>query len=295
IGSNSVRLVIYRLGKRGHDIIEEKKAVCGLARGMGHDRPYLDAKGMAKTLKALRKFRRVIAQCQPRTVLAIGTAAMRAVERTKQGRAFHKKAERALGAKIAVISGIKEARLTAKGVMASLPRAKGICGDLGGGSLELAAIRRGRIGHTATLPLGSLTLIHETGGDALEAEAIMRARLGGLPWLGRHKGGTFYPIGGSWRAVARVMMSIRHRKPRSVHGYAISATAARKLAAFIAGQKPAAFRAMQKKVRQRADVVPFAAAVLVEIIARMRPARIVFSGHGVREGLVREYRVRSGI
>ena len=44
---------------------------------------------------------------------------------------------------------------------------------------------------------------------------------------------------------------------------------------------------MHKKIRHRADVVPYAAAVLAEIIERMRPARITFSGRGVREGLIR--------
>jgi exopolyphosphatase/pppGpp-phosphohydrolase len=44
---------------------------------------------------------------------------------------------------------------------------------------------------------------------------------------------------------------------------------------------------MHKKIRFRADVIPFAAGALAEIIIRMQPSRITFSGHGVREGLLR--------
>jgi exopolyphosphatase/guanosine-5'-triphosphate,3'-diphosphate pyrophosphatase len=290
IGSNSVRLVIFRLTAKGHEIIREKKATCGLARRMTRDNPRLDRTGMILTLRALRKFNKLLAVHKPRKVLAIGTAAMRAVARTKKGKAFHRHAEQALGHKIKIVSGIMEARLTAYGVMSALPKAAGVCGDLGGGSLELASINRGRIGHTATLALGSLTLKSESGGSAAKAEKLMRSRLHVLPWLGRQHGKTFYPIGGSWRAVARVMMRKQgHRKLRRVQGYAIAASTAQKFAAAIAQQKSVGFRKMHKKIRQRADIIPFAAAVLCEIIAIMRPKRIVFSSHGVREGLMRRY------
>jgi exopolyphosphatase/guanosine-5'-triphosphate,3'-diphosphate pyrophosphatase len=289
IGSNSVRMVIFRFTKRGYKIACEKKAICGLARDMTHDRPRLDRKGIALTLKTLRKFRRCIVKQKVRKVLAIGTAAMRATVSKKQGRVFHRQAERALGSRIAVISGIKEARLTARGVMSGLPKVLGVCGDLGGGSLELAAINRGRVNHTATLPLGSLTIRNESKGDPLEAEALMRARLADLPWLGRHRDQVFYPIGGSWRAVARVMMKMRGQKIRRVHGYTIDAGIARRLVAGIARQNPARFRGMHKKIRHRAEIIPYAAAVLYEIIIRMHPAHITFSAHGVREGLFLAY------
>jgi exopolyphosphatase/guanosine-5'-triphosphate,3'-diphosphate pyrophosphatase len=282
-------MVIFRLTKRNPKIICEKKAICGLARTMTHARPRLDPKGIASTLKALRKFHRCIEKHGVRKVLAIGTAAMRATIHTKQGHAFHRDAQRALGSRIKVISGVKEARLTAKGVMGGLPRVTGVCGDLGGGSLELAAITRRHIGHTATLALGSLTIRNETNHDPFEAEALMRTRLANLPWLGRHKDQTFYPIGGSWRAIARVMMKMRGQKIRAVHGYTIDARIARRLVAIMARQSPSHFLPMHKKIRHRAEIIPYVAAVLYEIIIRMAPARITFSGHGVREGLLLDY------
>jgi len=289
IGSNSVRLVIYRIAKGRHKPVYEKKATCGLARGMMHDNPRLNREGILIALKTLRIFGRILKKRKPKKVLAIGTAAMRAVIATRKGRAFHRKAERALGHKIAIISGRKEARLTAYGVMAGLPKAAGVCGDLGGGSLELASIYRNHVRHTVTLPLGSLTLVSESGGDPLRAEEIMHMRLNHVKWLGRMKGKTFYPIGGSWRAVARVMMKKQSRnKLGPVHGFTIKAARAYKYAEAMARQKPAKFRKMHKKIRHRAGVIPYAAAVLAEIIIRMRPARITFSGRGVREGMVQD-------
>ncbi len=290
IGSNSVRLAIYRHAGKKHRVIYQKKAVCGLARGLSTANPKLNRDGMQLTLKALRKFRSLLASHAPQTVSAIGTAAMRTVAHTRDGKKFHRQAEVALGHKIKIISGRKEARLTAYGVMSGLSQVTGICGDFGGGSLELASINHGKVGHTVTMPLGSLTLITESGGDAVKAKALMYSRLDRVKWLGRYSGRNFYPIGGSWRAVARVMMRMQGKAIRSVHGFSINGKIAEKYAKLIAGKKPAAFRRMHKKIRRRADVIPFAAAALAEIIARTHPARIIFSAHGVREGVVKEQR-----
>jgi len=287
IGSNSVRMVIYRVTGRKHEPIHEKKATCSLARRMTQDRPLLDREGMALALKTLSKFGRILRKRKVTKILAIGTAAMRMVAHTRAGKKFHRRAEKALGHKIAVISGRKEARLTAIGVMSALPKAVGICGDLGGGSLELASIVKGHVGHTVTLALGSLTLVTESQNDPFKAQALMHARLNHINWLSKGKNRTFYPIGGSWRAVGRIMLKMLHKTPRHIQGFTVKASIARKCARLIEQKKPAAFRKMQKKIRRRADVIPYAAAVLAELIDRIQPSRITFSAHGVREGLLR--------
>jgi exopolyphosphatase/guanosine-5'-triphosphate,3'-diphosphate pyrophosphatase len=286
IGSNSVRMVVYRVAGRAHDVILEKKATCGLARCMSEKKPKLDRKGMALTLKTLRKFGGILRKQKIGKVLAIGTAAMRMVAHTRAGKKFHRKAEGALGHKIKIISGRMEARLTARGVMSALPKASGICGDLGGGSLELASIARGRVNHTATLALGSLTLVHESGHNPLKAEKLMHARLGRVKWFGKTRAKAFFPIGGSWRAVGRIMRSMHHQRPKRIHGFTIRAGLALKYAHAIELMKPSKFRTMPRKIRQRADVIPYAAAVLAELMARIKPQRITFSAHGVREGLL---------
>ena len=72
------------------------------------------------------------------------------------GEAFIAKAERALGCNIDVLTGKEEARYAALGVMAGIPEADGIVGDLGGGSLELIDVQDGKIRDGITLPIGPL-------------------------------------------------------------------------------------------------------------------------------------------
>lgn len=286
IGSNSVRLVVYRVSAGRHEAVFDKKATCRLAMGMKPRNPCLNPKGMKATLKTLKNFKKLIKKYKVAKVVAIGTAAMRAVEQTKKGKAFHRKAEKALGSAIKVISGLEEARLTAIGVMSSMPRAKGICGDLGGGSLELASINNKKIRHTTTTALGTLTLLTETKGDALKTEVITRQRLEKVDWLRKAKGQTFYAIGGSWRAVGRMMMQSIGVSPRHVHGFTIKAARAKSVAVDIALKNPDVFRSLQPKISKRADIIPVAAAALVKLIDIIQPKNLVFSGHGIREGIV---------
>ena len=277
IGSNSVRLVIYQRHGKAYKSIKDKKTTCRLALGMNHENPQLSRKGMIAALQTLREFHGIIEKSGATKVLAIATAAMRAVEHTAEGRAFHHKAEGALGHKITIISGRKEARLTAYGVMASLPKAIGICGDLGGGSLELASIDRGEVKHTSTVSIGTLTLLSETRGDPLVTENLVNQRLQNVAWLKQAKGKNFYAIGGSWRALGRIMMKKLGVPPRSVHGFAIKAELASQYALAIARQNPADFRTMPDKIRRRADIIPGAASTLAKLITLMKPRQIVFS------------------
>jgi exopolyphosphatase / guanosine-5'-triphosphate,3'-diphosphate pyrophosphatase len=289
IGSNSVRLVIYRCANGKAEIIKDKKAICRLAFGMHHKHPELNLRGMKLTLQALKQFKSAIEKSGASKVLAIATAALRATAFTDQGRDFHRRAERALGHKIKIISGRKEARLTALGVISNLRDPAGLCGDLGGGSLELASVHRGRVGHTATVALGTLTLLSETHGDPLVTEKLVDQRIQKIAWLKRVKGETFYAIGGSWRAVGRIIMHELGMAPRTIHGFTIKAERAKSLAAAIARRNPADFHKMSKKISQRADIIPMAAATLTQLIASVKPHQIVFSGRGVREGLVKQY------
>lgn len=288
IGSNSVRLVIYKQLGAKHKVVMDKKATCRLALGMKYDDPHLSRRGIKLALAALADFSRVIEKNKIPRVIAVGTAAMRAVRSTKGGKAFHRKAEKALGHKITIISGREEARLTAYGLMAFLPKAIGICGDLGGGSLELAAVNKGRISNTTTSTLGTLTLLGETDGDCALTAATVKKRLHHVTWLKKGAGQTFYAIGGSWRGIGRVIMQKLGVPPRNVHGFSIKASLAKSTAIAIAQQKPAAFRLMAPKISRRADIIPVAAATLAQLIDMIKPRQITFSGHGVREGIVRQ-------
>ena len=108
-----------------------------------------------KALTSLRRFRALCRIMQVGRVHAIATAACRDAS---NGPDFIAKAERICGVPIEILSGPREAKLSALGVISGIHRPDGIVGDLGGGSLELVDVRGNQVRSGVTLPLGSLAL-----------------------------------------------------------------------------------------------------------------------------------------
>ena len=170
IGSNSVRLVVYEGATRAPTPLFNEKVLCGLGRSIATT-GRLGADAVARALRALRRFRALIDQMGVTRIEAIATAAAREAE---NGPDFIAQAERILDVPIRVLSGTKEAELAAIGVIAGIHDADGFVGDLGGGSLELIDVRKGKLGDAATLPLGGLRLIDAVGRQSQEGAGDRR-------------------------------------------------------------------------------------------------------------------------
>src|SRR5205807_3398144 len=139
---------------------------------------------------------------------------------------FIAKAERICGIKIEILSGPREAKLSALGVVSGIHKPDGIVGDLGGGSLELIDVRGSRVRSGVTLPLGTLALQDLSHKSLKRAERIVRGELSDLTQLKAGRGRNFYAVGGTWRALARIHI-IQSGYPLGVmHGYSIPASAA---------------------------------------------------------------------
>src|SRR5437016_2126974 len=222
IGSNSVRLVVYETMARSLITIFNEKALCGLGREV-QSTGLLAEDAVAKALMALRRFRALCRIQQVGRVFAIATAACRDA---KNGPDFIASAERICGAKIEILSGPREAKLSALGVMSGVHDPDGIVGDLGGGSLELIDIRGHRLRSGVTLPLGSLALQDLSHKSLKRAERIVRNEFTGLAQLTAGRNRTFYAVGGTWRALARIHIIQSGYPLKVMHGYSIPAAEA---------------------------------------------------------------------
>jgi exopolyphosphatase/guanosine-5'-triphosphate,3'-diphosphate pyrophosphatase len=74
------------------------------------------------------------------------------------GETFLQQAADACGCAVELLSGAREAELSALGVISGSYQPDGIVGDLGGGSLELVEVSGGETGRSVSLPLGVLRL-----------------------------------------------------------------------------------------------------------------------------------------
>src|SRR4249919_3804947 len=113
IGSNSVRLVVYEGAVRSPTPIFNEKVLCGLGRQVGST-GHLGAESIACALQALSRFKAIARILDVKNIWAIATAACRDAS---DGPDFIARGEKALGAKIQILSGQREAELAANGIM----------------------------------------------------------------------------------------------------------------------------------------------------------------------------------
>jgi exopolyphosphatase/guanosine-5'-triphosphate,3'-diphosphate pyrophosphatase len=283
IGSNSVRLVVYEAMTRSLVSIFNEKTLCGLGREV-QSTGLLAPDAVTKALTSLRRFRALIRVMKVTRVHAIATAACRDAS---NGAEFIASAERICGVGIEILSGPREAYLSALGVISGVYKPDGIVGDLGGGSLELIDVRGNQVRKGVTLPLGSLALQDASQRSLKRAERIVKTDLAKVDLLAAGSGRNFYAVGGTWRSLARLHIIQSGYPLRVMHGYSIPAADAlafaRRLRRLAATDTLADIEAIAEA---RRPLLVYAALVLEYIIRVARPKTIVFSTYGVREGLL---------
>ena len=285
IGSNSVRLVVYEAMTRSLSPIFNEKTLCGLGREV-QTTGLLASDAVAKALASLRRFKALCRIIKVGQVYAVATAACRDA---KNGPDFIAQAERICGVPITILTGVREARLSALGVIAGIYNADGIVGDLGGGSLELIDIHGHRVSKGTTLPLGGLALQDLSQKSLKRAEKIVRDDLAVLPQLKKGRGRAFYAVGGTWRALARIHIIQSGYPLRVMHGYTIPADQALDFVVRLRRLAAAGTLADIETVADaRRPLLAYAALVMEYIIRVAKPKSIVFSTYGVREGLLYE-------
>jgi len=282
IGSNSVRLVVYDGPNRAPAPIFNEKIACGLGRGLALTGRLADD-AIERTLKALRRFKLLCEQIGVHKLYAVATAASREAE---NGPEFIEQAREALGHRIDILSGKKEAELAALGVLSGIPDADGVVGDLGGGSLELVEIRGGAIRSGVTVPLGALRLMDVSGNSIDKARKFIDETFAGLDILDKLKGRSFYSVGGTWRNLARLHMAQTHYPLHVLHNYRMSRTAARSIAALVSGLSAETVRDIPAIQKSRADTLPYGALVLDRLLKRSKAQDVIISAFGLREGLI---------
>lgn len=134
LGSNSFRLQVARVVGKQIYPLDSLREMVRLAAGLGPDKR-LDEESQARGLDCLKRFGERLRGFSPHAVRAVATNTLRVA---RNGSAFLKKAEAAIGFPIEVIGGHEEARLIYLGVAHGLPASSNarLVIDIGGGSTE---------------------------------------------------------------------------------------------------------------------------------------------------------------
>ncbi len=282
IGSNSIRLVVYEGVVRSPTVLFNEKMLAGLGRGLVTT-GRLDEAGVARSMDEFKRFRALSEQAGAESFYVIATAAAREAE---NGPDFIRRAEEILGTQIRVLTGREEAYYSALGVISGFHPADGIAGDLGGGSLELVDVAGETIGDGITLPLGGLRLQDMSKSSPAAAAKIARVELARAKLLKGGEGRVFYAVGGTWRNLARLHMNATGYPLNVMHHYELGIDGSLPFLRQVARGDIENMKGIEGVSKARRALLPYGAAVLLEIIAAMQPSKIVVSALGVREGFL---------
>lgn len=281
IGSNSIRLVVYQGVARVPAILFNEKVMAGLGKELTTTGAIAED-SMATAMKALQRFRRLCIEMEVDSIKCFATSAVR--DASNAGDLL--KAASQIGFETQVLNGEDEAELAGLGVLSAIPEASGIVGDLGGGSLELALVKGGKVLDRYSFPLGVLRVADLRSKDKDKLKRQISKMLKTTGWDKSAQGLPFYLVGGSWRSLARLDMFDSGYPLPVIHHYEMQPQRARRLVSQLARMDKAKLKAVPGLSTSRIPTLNDAAWLLSYIIRYLDSSTMIVSAYGVREGLL---------
>ncbi|MGP6090064.1 Ppx/GppA phosphatase family protein [Antarctobacter jejuensis] len=280
VGSNSMRLVVYDDLCRAPFPRFNEKALVALGDGL-NDAGYFTDDTVERALQAIARFKAIANAMGVTRVDVLATEAMR---KAKNGKDLVAKIEELTGYSPKLLSGDEEATYAAMGVISGFFQPRGLVGDIGGGSLEIAEVLGDRVGdRKVSMPLGALPVRAMMKEDEREArkriDAILKESL--PPVL---TDSTFYAVGGGWRALARIHIAMKDWPIGVVHAYELPMEEVAELAKSISRMTPEEIAQLPDVPSRRVETLSASALVMWRVLRMLRPDRVVFSALGLREG-----------
>lgn len=154
IGSNTIRLVIYKIENNQIKSLLNKKSPAGLA-GYINKNKCLKKSGIKKAVAVLSEFREILDHMMIKEVFPFATASLRNINNAPEVLEIIKKE---CGFDVRILSGEEEAVFDYYGALQAMEMDCGLLCDIGGGSTELVYYRDHSIHMASSLPMGSLNL-----------------------------------------------------------------------------------------------------------------------------------------
>lgn len=289
IGSNTIRLAIYKVEDDKLTVLLNKKHTAGLASYMKKGK--MMQEGIDRACMALDDFKLLLDNFNITNVAAFATAALRNVSNSVE--AVAEITERT-GVPITVISGSEEATLDFVGATHAMETEDGLLIDIGGASTELVIYKNAEIVNAISIPLGSLNAcsqyVHGLLPDKSERKAIKEAVLAELDdyiELDSEKQPVICGVGGTIRAARKINNYLFNLPMENVE---IKAPNVKKMIKLLENDEDdhlissETLEILLKTVPDRIGTILPGMIILHTIIKYFKSETIVVSNSGVREG-----------
>lgn len=292
VGTNSVHMVVARVGRTGFDVITTEKEVVRLGAGLDGDdeiTPAAIERGVAALVRMSR-----IAEAHGARLRAVATSAVREAPNRDD---FLTAVRGATGIDVEVISGGEEARLIHLGVSRSLDLRSGsvLTIDIGGGSTEFCVSVRGSLRIAQSLKMGAVRMTdsHLPGGVVTDQGVKklrdkIRSTLAPLAHdISRIGFDRVVVSSGTNEALARMVAATRETSPLSMNGFVFSAAELDDVTEEILDRvRPEQRVVLDGLESKRADIIAAGAVILREISRVLKVKTFEYSDYALREGVL---------
>lgn len=160
IGSNTMRLNIYKYENDNLYLMLSKKLTAGLASYV--DDGKMNKKGIKKAIDCLNEFKLILQNIKVIKLFVFATASLRNIKNSKEAK---KKIEEKTGFSIEIITGEQEALLDFYSAGIKFDLDTGLLLDIGGGSTEIVLYDNKEVKDALSLDYGSLSLFKKYVDD----------------------------------------------------------------------------------------------------------------------------------
>ena len=290
IGSNSVRLIIYRIkGDSTFKVINEAKRTIRLGSYLRED-DYLSESGLNILLKVLKVFKDI---CKRYEVLEIYVVATEAIRRSINKYDVCNKIKLDLGLEVNILSGLEEAKYGYLAIKNSMLEKNAVLLDLGGSSMEITLMENGEFKETISLPLGSIPLTKmfnnlESKEMEIELNKFIYDRLQEISWLKKNNNLNVLGIGGIAKHIGRVSKGNEDYPKELLHNYSMTRDEISKIYAEFLKlpiKERSNFKGLSKK---RAEIFAAPLGAILVILKYFDSEKYIISAIGLREGIIYE-------
>ena len=266
IGYNAIRAVVHESNTIGSPEIFNNKFKNDILTLLMQEE--LDIKHQAYL--SINYILHIFSSLQVTEIKCVATAVLRDHPRSKVFIEFIKEK---FNLTIEVISGKKEAYLTAVGLISGISDVNGVAADLGGGSLELIEINNRVIGKLSSLALGTKIITTRKLQNLEDITRIIRVEYGNYQYE------NLYLIGGALRFICRFFIEFNKYPLKNLHNLSISKE---DFSLYLKNIKE--FQRNKFKLNSR-TLNPNALIVAQAMLEVFQPKNIIVSIFGLKEGV----------
>ena len=288
IGSNTIRLNIYKIKGESFELLLSKKEAAGLVQYVKKEK--MSDEGIHRLAECLNRFKEMMDLLHLDGYAAFATASLRNINNSKE---VIEAIWSLCQIRIDLLSGAQEGRISFHGAIHGLHYDRGIYVDTGGGSSEIILYDQKQIGFVTSLPVGSLNLFNKYVSNIIpsksEIKTIQDRLLKELKACDQKKSilrcDDLAVTGGSMRAIRSLLVEMKWIKDDV---YELDACMLKNLIKTLQNDIGQTIHLFLKVKPDRVHTM-FTGLLIIDTIARYTKAkRIQVSTNGVREGYLME-------